>query len=46
MGNDAQESERWVLDERKEWGVGWMGVITPHLPFYYLILFIPSLTRK
>ena len=39
----AQVSERWAKDEKEEGGG--MG-ITPRLPFLYLILFIPSMTRK
>ena len=41
MWDDAQVSECWVKDERKG---GWC--ITHHLQFHYLILFIPSMTRK
>ena len=39
MLDDA--SERWAINERKG-----RGVLTPRLPFHYLIFFIPSPTRK
>ena len=40
--DDAQVSERWAIDERRKGGGG----ITPRLPFLYLMLLIPSITRK